>query len=91
MKDILSKTLCGYRKGYTTQHAIISIIVEKFRKSLDNKGFAAAILMDLSKAFDCMNHELLLAKLYFYGFSKMAITMIHSYLVKRFQRVKKRG
>ena len=87
MKNILSKKLCGYRKGYSTQHAIISMI-EKFRKSLDHKGFAAAILMDLSKAFDCMNHGLLLAKLFSYGFSKNAIRMVHSYLVNRWQRVK---
>ena len=87
MKNILSSRLCGYRKGFSTQHAIICMI-EKFRKSLDNKGFAAAVLMDLSKAFDCMNHELLLGKLYAYGFSKKSIKMIHSYLVNRWQRVK---
>ena len=43
--------------------------------------------MDLSKAFDCMNHELLLAKLYAYGFSKNSIKVINSYLKNRWQRV----
>ena len=87
MEGILSNKLCGYRKGYSTQHALISM-TEQWRKSLDNKGFAGAVLMDLSKAFDCMNHELLLAKLYAYGFSKDALALINSYLKNRWQRVK---
>ena len=83
----LSENLCGYREGYSTQHALISM-VEKWRKSLDNKGFAGAVLMDLSKAFDCMNHGLLLAKLYAYGLSKKALKLVHNYLNNRWQRVK---
>ena len=47
--------------------------------------------MDLSKAFDCLNHELLLTKLNSYGFSKNAIKMVHSYLAGRKQRVKING
>ena len=47
--------------------------------------------MDLSKAFDCLNHELLLAKLNAYGFSANAIQMMHSYLTGRRQRVKVSG
>ena len=43
--------LCGYRKGFSTQHALLTL-VENWRKSLDNKGFSGAILMDLSKAFN---------------------------------------
>lgn len=84
---VLSSKLCGYRKGFASQHALISMI-EQWRKSLDKKGYAAAVLMDLSKAFDCMNHELLLAKLYAYGFSKNSIKTINSYLKNRWQRVK---
>jgi len=87
MNGILSSKLCGYRKGFGSQHALISMI-EKWRKSLDNKGFAGGVLMDLSKAFDCMNHELLLAKLYAYGFSKKSIKIINNYLKNRWQRVK---
>ena len=73
MKGILSNKLCGYRKGFSTQHALMSM-TEQWRKSLDSKGFAGAVLMDLSKAFDCMNHELLIAKLDAYGFGKKLIT-----------------
>ena len=86
MNKYLSDNLCGYRKGFSSQHALISMI-ENWRKSLDNKGFAGAILMDLSKAFDCMDHELLIAKLYAYGFSKQSLKLIHSYLESRWQRV----
>ena len=87
MKGILSSKLCGYRKGFGSQHALISMI-EEWRKSLDKKGYAGGVLMDLSKAFDCMNHELLLAKLYAYGFGKNSIKTIHNYLKNRWQRIK---
>ena len=50
--------------------------------------FAIAVLMDLSKAFDCMPHNLLLAKLQAYGLSNEAITLMRSYLTGRRQRVK---
>ena len=55
------------------------------------KGFAGAILMDLSKAFDCLNHELLIAKLEAYGFSRSALKLVYDYLSNRKQRVKING
>ena len=60
--DILSPYLCAYRKGYSTQHALLRL-VEKCRSSLDKNGIAGAILLDLSKVIDCLNHEILTAKL----------------------------
>ena len=75
----LSPHLCGYRKGYSAQTALISML-EKWKLSIDNKGFAGGILMDLRKAFDTINHPLLLAKLHVYGFSKQALAIICSYL-----------
>ena len=87
METFLSKYLCGYRKGYSVQHALIALL-ETLRISLDNKGFGGAILMDLSKAFDTLNHDLLIAKLYAYGFSKTALRLIRSYLTNRWQRTK---
>ena len=62
----LSPYLCGYRKGYNAQHALV-LLLEKWKASLDKHGFAGAILMDLSKAFDTTNHEHLIAKLYAYS------------------------
>ena len=83
----LSPYLCGYRKGYNSQYALLAMI-EKWKLSLDDHGFAGGILMDLSKAFDTINHQLLLAKLYAYGFSKDALDLIQNYLVDRWQRTK---
>ena len=83
----LSPFLCEYRKGYSTQYALTAMI-EKWKKSLDNKGIAGAILMDLSKVFDTINHALLIAKLGAYGFGESAWTIIANYLSDRWQRTK---
>ena len=61
IKSFLSPYLCGYRKGFNSQHALISLM-ERWRKSLDKNGYGGAI--DLSKAFNTVNHELLIAKLH---------------------------
>jgi hypothetical protein len=86
----LSSLLCGFRKGYSAQHALVRLI-EKFKISLDEGGKAGAVLMDLSKAFDCIRHDLLIAKLHAYGFSHEALTFINNYLTNRKQRVKVNG
>ena len=52
----LSPYLCGYRKG-NTQQALV-FLLEKWKNILDDKGFGDAVLMDLSKAFDTLNHKL---------------------------------
>ena len=81
----LSPHFCGYRKGYSTQTAQISML-EKWKLSIDNidnKGFVGGVLMDLSKAFDTVNHPLLFANLHAYGFSKQALAIICSYLNSR--------
>ena len=63
-------------------------LLEKWRVALDNKGYGGAILMDLSKAFDVLNHELLIAKLNAYGFSHSSLKLLFSYLTDRWQRTK---
>ena len=57
-------------------------------KAVDNKGYAGSILMDLSKAFDNLNHDLLIAKLHAYGFDRKSLLLIKSYLTNRWQRTK---
>ena len=79
--------LCAYRKGHRAQHALIRLI-ETIRKILDRKGVAGMILMDLSKAFDCIPHDLLIAKLKAYGFGLQGLRLIANYLSDRKQRVK---
>ena len=83
----LSPHLCGFRRGNSTQTNLISML-EKWKLSIDNKGFAGGVLMDLSKAFDTINHQLLLAKLHAYGFSQQTLAIICSYLSNRKQRIK---
>ena len=79
MQRYLSPSLCGFRKGYSTQHCLL-VMLENFKKALDSNCNAAALLTDLSKAFDCIDHELLIAKLSAYGFSHSALNYIYSYL-----------
>ena len=87
IQNHLSNYLCGFRKGYNTQHCLI-IMIEKWRKALDERNIAGALLTDLSKAFDCLNHELLIAKLEAYGFDHSSLAYIYSYLSNRKQRTK---
>ena len=83
----LSLYLCGYRKGYNTQQALVSL-KEKWKTILDEKGFGGAVLMVLSKAFDTLNHELLIAKLHAYGFNRDSLKLIYDYLSNRWQKTK---
>ena len=85
----LPSLLCGFRQGYSAQHALVRLL-EKFKISLDKGGKARAALMDLSKAFDCIRHDLLIAKWHAYGISYEA-TLINDYLTNKQQRVKVNG
>ena len=89
LNQIFSKYQCGFRKGYNDQHCLMATI-EKRRKFLDTRGHAGALLIDLSKAFVCIDHELLIAKLRAYGFDTDALKFIYSYsyLKGRKQRTK---
>ena len=83
-KPIPSALLCGYRKDFIAQTTLLYFI-EKLKFMLDKKEYVGTILMNLSKAFNTINYELLVAKLNTYGFSK---EMIFRYLNNRTQRVK---
>ena len=84
-KNIFSKYQCGFRKDFSTQHALL-VMIEKMKIDRDDKQFCAAILSDLSKAFDCICHDVLIAKLNTYGFDRNALKLI--YLIDRSQKTK---
>ena len=63
-------------------------MTEEIRQIRDSKGIFAAVLTDLSKAFDCILHELLLAKPHTYGLDKIWLTFVHAYLSQRQQKSK---
>ena len=63
-------------------------MLEKWKKVLDSGKFAGALLTDLSKAFDCINHNLLMAELHAYGFDHRSLVYIYSYLSGRMHRTK---
>ena len=71
---------------YNTQHVLIRII-EEWKENLDKTFFVGAIITDLSKAFDCIPHDLLIAKLSAYGSSSDSLCYIYSYLKDRKQCV----
>ena len=87
MSKNLSPYLCGFHKGYITQYSLIRML-DKWKSTLDNKGMAGALLTDLSKAFDCIDHGQLIAKLDAYGFDQATLALISSYLSNRKQRTK---
>ena len=68
IKSFLTPYLCGYRKRFSTHQALLPLI-KKWKIVLDSKGYGGAVLMDLSKAFDTINHDLIIAKLDAYNFS----------------------
>ena len=84
---IFSKFLCGFRKAHSTQHCLL-FMLEKLKKALDNGLTTGILLTDLTKAFDCISHDLLIAKLHVYGFSKISLNLICDYLKGRKQRTK---
>ena len=73
--------------SHSSHHVLIRLI-EDWRLKLDNDQIVGAVLMDLSKAFDCIRHDLLIAKLSAYGFDDNSLVFIYSYLKRRDQCVR---
>ena len=90
VNTILSDKISAYRKGYSSQHVLLKL-TEEWRRHLDKNQIVGAVLMDLSKAFDCIPHELLIAKLAAYGFDKKTLKFLLSYLKGRKQSVNIKG
>ena len=76
----------GFRAKLSTDTATYDFL-NKVLSSLDKKDYVRGLFCDLQKAFDCVNRDILLAKLKFYGITGIAYKLIRSYLVNRYQRV----
>lgn len=85
--NMVSEDQHGFRKGHSTMTAVFNMI-HTVTEALEEKNKVGAVLCDLSKAFDVMDHELLLKKLKWYGFSGITEKWIESYLTNREQRVR---
>ncbi len=85
-QHVLSDLISAYRKGYSCQASLIKLC-EEMRHAMDHSEVAALILMDLSKAFDCLPDDLMAAKLTAYGMSHSAIKLLVNYLHHRKQGV----
>ncbi len=72
---LLPPYVAGFRKGHDCQSVLVRF-TESIKHHLDNKG--VALLTDLSKAFGCLSHDLLLCKIHIYGFSNSACKLIRS-------------
>ena len=71
-ENILSKFQCGFRKGIGAQECLL-VLIEKWKRVLDKGGTCGALLTDLSKAFDCLPHDLLIAKRHAYRQTRLSI------------------
>ena len=87
LNKILSKWQCGFRQGYSEQHCLL-VIIEKWKQCLDNGRVCGALLTDLSKAFDCILNDLLIAKLAAYGFDYDSLETLQSFLLNKKRRTK---
>ena len=86
-KDMLSTLLSAFRKRYGCPH-VLTKVMENTKQALDEGENVGLILLDLSKAFDCLPHRLLLCKLNAYGVSYEACSLMESYLCQHLKRVK---
>ena len=88
--DIIYNKQFGFRKQYSTNHALLSII-EEIRTNLDNKKYSCGVFVDLEKAFDTVNHKILLSKLDYYGIKGTPNNWLSSYLTNCTQSVTLNG
>ena len=86
-ESVLSKFQCRFRKGYGAQHCLL-MMLETWKEASDNSKAFGALLTDLSKAFDCLSHDLLTAKLHAYDLDLASLKILRDYLTNRKQRAK---
>jgi retron-type reverse transcriptase len=94
MKDwldsIYNESLAAFRQGFSCQHVLLALC-EKWRDIREAKSLPGLLLVDLSKAFDCLPHSLIIAKLKTYGVEDNSVNLLANYLSNRKQRVKVSG
>jgi hypothetical protein len=88
--SIFSKHLSAYRENRGC-HSVLLHATEIWKQALDSKFYVGIIMTDLSKAFDCLPHNLLVEKFKHYKFSNKAVKLLESYLCERTQRVNIQG
>ena len=87
IQTFLLNSVSAYRKLYSANHVLISLI-ENWKKNLNNNKITGGVFMDLSKAFDRIPHDLLIAKMETCGFSGDFLTFLYAYLKRRKQSIK---
>ena len=86
-QNVLYEFQYGFRTGHSTTHALIEI-TDRIKLAINNNELMCGIFLDLSKAFDTVNHKILLSKLEYYGFRGPVHNLLKSYLTNRKQYVK---
>ena len=86
-ENILFLSQCGFRRVDSTQYCLL-VLIKKFKEAIDTGNKFGALLTDLSKAFDWLDHSLLVAKLHWYGISPVLLKLIFSYISDRTHRTK---
>ncbi len=87
LAKLYSKFISAYRKQIGCSSTLLHL-VETWREALDKDRYVGVVMMDLSKAFDCLPHGLIVKKLERYHFDQQSCRLLHSYLENRTQRVK---
>ena len=82
--DLLYSSQYGFRKGHSTQHGILDI-VNDIQTNMNRKLFTCGVFIDLKKAFDTVDHNILLNKFSYYGFREIVNEWFSPYLKNRTQ------
>ena len=85
--NVFPRYQSGFRKGYSAQHRLLAM-TEKMKEDQDNNKPCSAVLTDFTKAFDCLLHDFLIAKLRAFGFDLKSLRVIHAYLNDMIQVIK---